>query len=455
MSENRPIYRATAKGKSAKVGLVITTHNRPELTAACFDSLVASDWPDSLLLVVVDDGSRHRESIRLLSRKFPFDSFVIRNPRPKGVSYSLAAGFGFLIEKGCDVFMCLDNDAVVSEDFFSGLLSLLDERPGKIVSGFNTLTRCHITGLPRHPVKEDFGTHVLKESLGGINICFGGDRMTDVLDALGSRHHWDWALSRAVKEFYVTTPSLVQHTGVKRGLHRRNPDIAEDFVDKPITIISQPFGIGDIIFCQTLAHRFERVLWPVEGRFLAGLRRAYPYPSINFVDSGQYSKELRVRVRGKRMSGKTIVPLRFSDTIMNVPYKDVMRAKYDMFGLDYHTWPDYAMPTRDRIAEDELKLLVGAVGEYHLINNFWGNGNRVSIPETNMKTVFMRPVEGYSLFDWMGVMEGAAKISTVSTSVLFLLFLLDLACVPDVYLRGNGEPHANYDYLFGRKFNYV
>jgi hypothetical protein len=60
----------------------------------------------------------------------------------------------------------------------------------------------------------------------------------------------------------------------------------------------------------------------------------------------------------------------------------------------------------------------------------------------------MRQIEGFSLFDWAKVLEGAKEIHTVSTSVLYILDLLETGPV-HVYVRApNEKDHSFYDYIF-------
>lgn len=196
------------------------------------------------------------------------------------------------------------------------------------------------------------------------------------------------------------------------------------------------------------------ILWAIQPQFIYQTSRAYP--QISFTNADAYKREISIK---SFMYYKDfhIVPLRFSNTVEKTPYKDVMKAKYSMMGLDWESWTDYARPVRNKANEIRLMDMVGAVGDYHFVNHLYKSDNKITkfdLPKHNLPIVEMKIIPGFSLFDWMGVMEGAAQISTVSTSILYLLYLLPLKCTPNVYLRANGEPHSYYDYIFGDKFNY-
>ena len=60
----------------------------------------------------------------------------------------------------------------------------------------------------------------------------------------------------------------------------------------------------------------------------------------------------------------------------------------------------------------------------------------------------MRNIDGFSLYDWAMVIEGAKEIHTVSTSILYILELLKVKPVVNLYKRFPDEKdHRNYDYL--------
>jgi len=224
--------------------------------------------------------------------------------------------------------------------------------------------------------------------------------------------------------------------------------------------VSQPIGAGDIIFTQTLIKEVAKenpVLWPTESYYLEGFRKAYP--RINFVDKATISQYLlNVKDIGMKQ-GYYILPIRWSDTIMKVPYKYVMRAKYDMFGMDWKMWKRDACPVRDLKKEKQLFKELGLKKNepYNLINkNYLRNGNGVAEIEVGngLKNVFMDYKSGYSLFDWCYLIENAMYVHSVSTSVLFLLEMLDLkAKEVHLYSRKPYEHGFNFvDYLFSKDY---
>lgn len=224
----------------------------------------------------------------------------------------------------------------------------------------------------------------------------------------------------------------------------------------------QPFGIGDIIWSQAIAHRFMfagyEITWPVYPQFLEGLVRAYP--SINWVNINGYEKYMNIKTDGF-IDGYEIVPIRWCVEITGLPYNKCMEAKYIMYDLDFNMWKEFAMPIRDYEYEEELfyKVLgLKDLEEYRLINRFFRSDSSgcAQIPhEAHIRTVEMCSILDYSLFDWMMVIERAAEIHTVSTSLLYLLELMDLDTTPEIYLRWPDEKNfKNIDGITTKKYKF-
>lgn len=225
-------------------------------------------------------------------------------------------------------------------------------------------------------------------------------------------------------------------------------------------LVSQYIGAGDIIFTQTLVKEVTNggtVVWPTEKYYVDGFSTAYT--AFTFLDKSIFDQSLyNVKEIGFQ-KGFYILPIRWSDQIMKVPYKDVMRSKYDMFGLDWTTWKKDAYPKRKIFKEKELYSKMGlSEGEkYNLINKNYLR-NRAGISEINVvneyRNIYMDYMEGYSLFDWCYLIENAAMIYTVSTSVLFLLELIELKA-EEVHLYSRKPYELGFsfvDYLFSKNY---
>jgi hypothetical protein len=223
-------------------------------------------------------------------------------------------------------------------------------------------------------------------------------------------------------------------------------------------IVLQPHGLGDHIFCQSLVNQIadlEHIVWPVLPHFIDGLKRAYP--EINWVPVGSLSPNVENCRINTFINGNRILPIRWADSITKVKYKDCMRSKYDLYGLDWNTWKDF---TFKKDSERAIKLFYEVLGlsdgeQFRLINKrFTSNESKsVKIPESSkIRNIEMITIPGFSLFDWYLVIEKATEIHTVGTSINYIIELLEIeAKNVFLYKRLPDENHfQNYDYILKR-----
>jgi hypothetical protein len=139
-----------------------------------------------------------------------------------------------------------------------------------------------------------------------------------------------------------------------------------------------------------------------------------------------------------------------------------MRAKYDLYHKDWKRWREISI-VRDTEAENRLfsEVLGLAEGEqYNLINsNFRTDTSGIAIiPEVKngLRTIKLRTLEGYSLIDWMKVIENAEYIHTVSTSINYLIELYPIkAKEVHLYVRKPEEKDFTFiDYILTKEYIY-
>lgn len=227
-----------------------------------------------------------------------------------------------------------------------------------------------------------------------------------------------------------------------------------------VAFFEQFFGCGDALYCQTIAHKFisdgYSVIWPISDHYYDAFRNAYP--KITWIPQSIVQPEyFMIKDKRELGNGITMVPIRWSDSYMNVPYKDVMKAKYDMYDLDWRIWKEHAMWERNYTKESELMKVLGIDGTpFNLINKRFGTNAERSIQlEVNnyLKNVEMTEINGYSLFDWTSVLYAAAEIHTVSTSLLFMMEILELVNPIHLYCRAPIEKDFSFvDYIFTKPY---
>lgn len=186
---------------------------------------------------------------------------------------------------------------------------------------------------------------------------------------------------------------------------------------------------------------------------MPGLRVAYP--DIEWVLDTASGIDYN-RKDFHQVGDMEVIPLRWSDSLCKVQYRDCMKSKFLLLNQDWTTWKERAMWRRDKEKEEHLAYIVGADKPFTLVNNnFWtiGKGRKTAIDAGGRNIIHMTAIDGFSLFDWAGVMEKADEIRSVSTSTLYMFELLDLKCPIHLYPRLPYEKDLkNVDYIFSKPY---
>lgn len=237
-----------------------------------------------------------------------------------------------------------------------------------------------------------------------------------------------------------------------------------------MTLIPQQFfGLGDQMFTISLLKQLceagDNILYPVMPQNVEGLQRVYP--DVTFVDYRLLNINYENKQEVKTLTYRTL-PIRYADQIMRVDYSHCMRAKYDMYGLDYNTWRD-VKPMRDGKESELLGDMIiqygldlyredGYVEPYNLTSPYYGSNSQFKLdikPDNGLPNVYMSSVPGYSLFDWQLLIENATTIHAVSSSIVYLLELLDLRATEVHLYPRHHEPNTwlkNIEYLLTKKY---
>ena len=223
-------------------------------------------------------------------------------------------------------------------------------------------------------------------------------------------------------------------------------------------IINQSRGLGDILFSVPLlreyVNRGYRVIWPVAPEY-ASIAKHFP----EFTILPDYLVSIDYNSKAYDHKGIEVLPLRFSDSITKQPYSLVMRAKYDMVGMDFKMWRELTW-VRDLKAEQNLFNQLGITGEYVLVNQVFRTDKTGAVqikPDTDKQIITMRNIDSFTLLDWLLVMQMASEIYTVGTSINFMIDIpfAEISCPVHLYIRRPDETGFNYyDYLLERG-NYI
>lgn len=229
-------------------------------------------------------------------------------------------------------------------------------------------------------------------------------------------------------------------------------------------LIRQPAGIGDIFFLQKIAKHFisegYEILWPVisEFEYIKDYIKVDGITFVNEQDSFPYKNIYMEGYSKPTIINDSLLYLPIQHFDRNYPGKSVMYSKYDLLGIDYHDWSNFFQFERNFKREEELIDLLGIKDtEYNFVNRQFGsppNSQNCQHMGNYDNAVEMRYVEGFNIFDWIGVLLGAKHIYTAETSLLYILTKLNLENVT-VYSKHNPPNYFHVSELFPKNWTYT
>jgi hypothetical protein len=220
-------------------------------------------------------------------------------------------------------------------------------------------------------------------------------------------------------------------------------------------VINQPRGLGDIIWMEPIARKLYedgyKVKWIVDPQFLILQKHTnyIEFVNIKSIDYREYDRR-EITYTGDSV----ILPMRWADSILKVPYSKCMKSKYMFFDMDWECGrhPNWL---RDEYSELRLFKQILTPKPYNLIHEESSMG-KSSIPVKGVK-LFANP--NYSIFDWYYVVINAAEIHMVASGPSIAVDVM-LQRVKDnkpklfLYKRPN-DNHNNHDYCYSCEWSFL
>lgn len=186
-------------------------------------------------------------------------------------------------------------------------------------------------------------------------------------------------------------------------------------------IINQPAGLGDIFFCQKIAHvlleKYSKIIWPINEHFLF-INDYVFHENIEFVSKINFD-----------YCEKQTIDLTQTNSFPG----GVMKSKYNSLNVDFHDWQKYFNFSRNYQKERALfdKLNLNENEPYILISEHFGSYpdyiKRKQIDVTHdYKKIYIEIIDDFNVFDWCKVIEHAEEIYIVDTCFNYIIEKLDL-----------------------------
>ena len=230
-----------------------------------------------------------------------------------------------------------------------------------------------------------------------------------------------------------------------------------------ICLIKQPAGIGDIFFCQKIGkYYFDRgyeIVWPVNPEILwvkdyinnvkfYSIEDDFPgkeyYDNVGFYESPEF----------------VFIDLLDADRTHNDG--KIMSSKYSMVNMDHNDWQDYFNFNRNIEREDILYHEVLGLRDnsnYILVNKYYSTPpniqeyDKIKIDnKESLDIIEMKIIEGFTLFDWIKVIENANEIYTINTAINYIIDKLNLKSKKNILYAHNNNNLQQIDFLFKTKY---
>jgi FkbM family methyltransferase len=111
-------------GARPRVAVVVLSYNGRDLTLSCIESLRASDWPETEIVVV--DNHSEDDSVAAIRSEAP-EVTLIENASNLGFPAGSNVGIRHALERGCDYVFLLNNDATVAPDCIRRLVEAAED----------------------------------------------------------------------------------------------------------------------------------------------------------------------------------------------------------------------------------------------------------------------------------------------------------------------------------------
>ncbi len=254
-------------------------------------------------------------------------------------------------------------------------------------------------------------------------------------------------------------------------------------------MICQPFGIGDLLFIQKIilhyASKGFNVVTPIwEGvswmRHYLAPHQNVEYPLVKVAPDGVVSGDFKFAEPFFRLSdaagpngdvstGTFKTPLLYNGgdeengfifLALGSSYMwlndKVMPSKYRFCELDFKDWTRYVHLKRRMSVEKELYYdILGLKDDsrYTLVNEECSSHKLAFDVPGNV--VRLRRVDGFTLFDWLYVLEKASQVVTIDTSLVLLAEILKIAAPLTMVSRYDPPSFDSVSEILSLKWNFV
>ena len=240
-------------------------------------------------------------------------------------------------------------------------------------------------------------------------------------------------------------------------------------MNKPICLIRQPAGLGDILVCLKIGYHMidlgYDVIWPVipEYEYLSKyLITPWDFPVIT--DDYLYKNMIK---SDRVYFDEHLLYLPLEKASLNIKNGgDISRLfleKYQLAKVSIDNWQNFVDIKRDKNREDFLYNFydIRDTDEYIFVNKMFASPPNIQYININLDTEYeiieMRNLGSDNIFDWLKIIEYSQEIHTVQTSLQFIIEVLNFKQPKYIYPRIGLSSNFSYlDSVFNKdEWNYI
>ncbi len=227
-------------------------------------------------------------------------------------------------------------------------------------------------------------------------------------------------------------------------------------------LIKQPSGLGDILFCQKIAHHFYtkgyKIIWPVLPIYKELQQYIPTFSFVNIEDDFPYKREYNTAPRAHISNIDRDCIIVATDGCTGSG--GVLKAKYNLVNLPWEDWSTHCKFQRNYLKEDALfrdVLHLTDGEEYALTNTIIGtppdNLSRITIKHSSpLREIPVIFHDGYNLLDWCKVIENATEFYLEGSALIYIIENLQTkASTLQLFSR---DKHVNFKNLFKVPWEY-
>ncbi len=250
------------------------------------------------------------------------------------------------------------------------------------------------------------------------------------------------------------------------------PQNARSYMSQQRIGFIQSRGLGDVVIALPIAREYTRrgyeVYWPVCEPFYEGLVRAVPWirwMSVPVDPQGLFFYENPHR----QLSALGITEELWMYQYLSSHPERTNRSWFAQFKFDQYKYASADVPfqkkwelaeciTRDSQREQQLRELLDLKPRYMVYQGTASDLNYdidLSVVEEGVQRVELREIEGYSIFDWLGVIEGAESAILIDSVFANLIDQLEWTAKIDCYYLRKWNRRVDGNPVFLGSWTYV